>query len=298
MNIRPLQASDREQLLSIWNGSAEFDFQTPALLDEKIWADHDFDADLVFAAEAGGAVVGFATGVVRELAEKRTGYVKMLAVDKPWQGRGIGGDLLKVLEAALRGKGISAIRLLESAPNYLTPGIDLRYARALRFAVKHGFEQIGETVNLVVDLDDAMQPAASQPAADERTILRHASTGDRDGVLAFVGVHWPAWIPEVTTALENSPPSLYLGQRGGDVLGFAAYDANNIGTGWFGPMGVAPGARGTGLGCRLLRRCLADIREQGQSRAIIPWVGPVSFYAKCVNAHLWRTFLRFEKRVV
>ena len=107
--------------------------------------------------------------------------------------------------------------------------------------------------------------------------------------------HWPAWVPELEAALANEPASVYLAERGSGVVGFAAYDANNPGTGWFGPMGVVESERGSGLGCTLLKNCLDDIRGQGLDAATIPWVGPVQFYERCVGAVVSRTFDRFEK---
>ena len=87
------------------------------------------------------------------------------------------------------------------------------------------------------------------------------------------------------------------------MLGFSAYDANNIGasatgTGWFGPMGTAAAARGRGVGAVLLKRCLADMAAQGHAVSTIPWVAPVGFYAHHVGAHISRVFYRYEKRVV
>ena len=81
------------------------------------------------------------------------------------------------------------------------------------------------------------------------------------------------------------------------MIGFAAHDANNVGTGWFGPMGTAPEFRGRRIGEVLLKRCLADTRAQGLTQATIPWVGPTEFYERTVRARITRRFVRLEKRL-
>ena len=150
----------------------------------------------------------------------------------------------------MAGQGARAIRLLESAPNYLSPGIDVRNAAALAFAAAAGYRQVGEARNLAVDLARRGTPRDCPDGVE----VRRAVPEDTAALNAFLDAHWPAWKAEVGVALKNVPPALHLALRDGRVVGFAAWDANNRGTGWFGPMGVEPEARRTGLGCLLARR--------------------------------------------
>ena len=187
--------------------------------------------------------------------------------------------------------------------NYLVPGIDLRYTPGWLFVQKHGYATVGEAVNMTVDL--AVDPHAGpdgalwQTAADEERLeesgveVRRATEADRGAVEALLEAHWPAWVPEVSASLGRQ--MLHVALRGGAVLGFSAADANNVGTGWFGPMGTAPEARGLGIGGVLCRRCLADLAAQGLATATIPWVAPVGFYAHHAGASVSRVFHRFEK---
>ena len=115
--------------------------------------------------------------------------------------------------------------------------------------------------------------------------------------MAIVAAHWPAWRGEVTNALRNDPISLHLALDPEGVLGFAAYDTNNLGMGWFGPMGTVPAAEGQGLGRVLLWRCLRDQKAQGHAAAIIPWVGPIAFYRRYAGARIARRFDRYAKRM-
>jgi mycothiol synthase len=181
--------------------------------------------------------------------------------------------------------------MLESAPNYLTPGIDRRYREAIAFVQARGYRQIGEARNLAVTLTGDVREPGAAPDAE----VRRATIEDRPASRRFLDEHWPSWNAEAEAALARSPPSLHLAFRNGRVIGFAAWDANNRGTGWFGPMGVAPGERRNGIGRILLHRCLDDMRRQGHDAAVIAWVDNAPFYARCAGAVPARTFVRFEK---
>jgi mycothiol synthase len=297
MNLRSLDRADAEGLLRLWNAAARLDPLTPALLAEKIWGDPDFDADLALVAEDGGHQTGFAVAVVRPGAAR--GVVKLIAVAPARWRQGTGGRLLAALEERMAERGARAIRLGESAPNYLVPGLDPRYTRALLFFEKHGYERFGETYNLEVDLEaDDWETAAWERSLAEAGIeVRRAEDRDREVVATLLREHWPAWQAELAQSMRQAPVALHLALRGTEVLGFSAYDGNNRGTGWFGPMGTAPAARGLGIGGVLLRRCLRDLRAQGLRRATIPWVGPVAFYAHHAGAEIARVFYRYEKGI-
>ncbi len=259
-----------------------------ALVREKIWDDPRYEAALAVHTGPAHQPTGLAVGVVRERAGALSGVVKLMCVAPECQGRGLGRALLTHLEQGFAARGLTKLQLGSSPPNYLTPGLDPRYHRALRFFQAAGYERVGETQNLVVALADL--PALSPDAA-----LRRAETRDRPALEALLARHWPSWIPEVGVAFAQSPPSLHLAFAMGQPIAFAAYNCNNLGTGFFGPMGTDPAHRGRGLGRELLLRCLHDLAAQGQAKAIIPWVGPVEFYRQTVNALPLRSFFMFDK---
>jgi ribosomal protein S18 acetylase RimI-like enzyme len=292
-----LRRDDAAPLLAMWNATARFDPLTPELLAEKTWDDPGFEPGLALVCEDEGAVAGFAMGVVRDAAAGSRGIVKLAAAASDRRRRGIGSRLLDELESRFLERGVSAVRLCESAPNYLTPGVDSRYSAAPYFFEKQGYERIGEACNMSVDLS---APSYDLAGAERRVAghgytVRRAGAGDRASLAALLAAHWPSWQDEVDRALGNDPATVFLCERGGVALAFAAWDANNRGTGWFGPMGTAPEARRRGLGQLLLIRCLDDIRDSGLAYATIPWVDPVEFYRRCAGAAVERVFHRYEK---
>ena len=254
---------------------------------------------LALVAEDAGGAVGLGVGVLWPTAEALRGSVKMLAVTPERRREGVGTRLLAALGDDLRGRGATVLRVGEAAPNYLQPGIDLRYRAGLAFAEASGFREIGEAVHLGVDLASRDWGTAEAEArlAAAGAEARRARRRDRDALGRLLDAHWPAWRAETDRALTHSPPTLHLALRGGDVLGFAAHGANNVGTGWFGPMGTDPAARGLGVGAVLLRRCLADLRDEGHERATIAWAASLPFYEKTAGATVSHRFRRVEKRI-
>lgn len=295
--IRPLRREDAGPLLDMWNATARFDPLNRELLDEKVWEDPEFDEEAALVCESDGQITGFVMAVPCRAHDDSRGVVKLLAVAAGRRRQGVGSRLLDSAEAVLARRGARTIRVFESPPNYLTPGVDCRYSSAPYFLEKHGYQRIGQACNMTVDLEDRSFETAAEDAelARQGIEIRRAGEADRDAVVALLEEHWPPWRQEVDNSLRNRPCSLHLALEGGEVIAFSAFDANNRGTGWFGPMGTDPAARKQGIGHVLLFRCLEDIAAQGHRYATIPWVDPVDFYSQCAGAAVSRIFSRYEK---
>ncbi len=292
MRVRLATSADDQSLLALWNRAATYDPMSKQLFQEKVHGDPDATT---LVAEADGQAIGFATLVARHLTDEVRGIIKLIAVEPAFQRTGVGSTLLNEAERELAQRGATAIRVGESFPNYLTPGVDLRYAAALAFFASHGYALLAEAVNLEVDLG-AWQATHQEPRSLPNGVnIRRATPDDMPAIAVLISTHWPPWWGEVSQALVNDPATLFLAWQGETVLGFAAHDANNRSTGWFGPMGTAPEARGKGIGVALLHAALEDMSESDYRHATIPWVGPVEFYERHAGATLSRTFQRFHK---
>lgn len=290
--LRPLAPADDEAVLALWNRSAEYDPLTPSLLAEKLGG-----AESALVATAADEIVGLGVGVLWPTPGQVRGSVRLLAVDPDRRRQGIGSALLSEIEGRLGAAGAEVVRLAEAAPNYLTPGVDARYDAGRSFAAARGYTGIGEAVNLGVDLtadDWSTDDDEARLGADGVTVKR-ATEADRPALARLLAEHWPTWQAETDRAYRRDPITMHLALRGGDALGFAAHDTNNVGTGWFGPMGTAPEARGLGIGGVLLRRCLHDQRAQGLDRATIAWAAALPFYKQIAGAEVERRFRRLEK---
>ncbi|MBT8039655.1 MAG: GNAT family N-acetyltransferase [Xanthomonadales bacterium] len=297
MHLRSLQPEDTAPVLEMWNATARFDPLTPGLFEEKTRGDEGFSPELAVVCVDSDCVRGFAMGVIRDTPDGPRGVVKLLAAAADRRRCGIGSALLRRVEEAMAGRGVRTIRVCESAPNYLTPGVDCRYSAAPYFFERQGYRRIGEACNMSVELSGRAfaNPAMEKSFADQGIDLRRARSEDREAITTMLSSHWPSWRAEADKALENDPVTLFIAVTRAEVLGFAAWDANNRGTGWFGPMGTVEAERGQGIGRALLFHCLDDMVRGDVNAAIIPWVDPVGFYRQCAGAAVSRVFNRYEK---
>ena len=111
---------------------------------------------------------------------------------------------------------------------------------------------------------------------------RRAESYERSAVLAFAKTSFPNWGDELLAGFAHVPPTVYIAERSGEVLGFACYNATR--PNYFGPTGVAESERGNGIGRVLLLQCLEALAAEGYAYAIIGGVGPAAFYEKAVGA--------------
>ncbi|MEM0963368.1 MAG: GNAT family N-acetyltransferase [Bacteroidota bacterium] len=294
MTLRPLRRDETDAAHALWQRSAPHDAVSLDLFHEKVWGE---PAGVVLAAETDSRLVGLGVGVLWTVPAAVRGSLRLLAVAPEARRRGIGAALVDALADALRQRGATALRVAEAAPNYLTPGVDVRYAAAPEFLEALGFERLGESVNLGVDLasSDWHTGPEETSLAEAGVEIRRGHRADRDALGRLLDANWPGWRPEVGIALRREPISLHVAVREGSVLGFSCHSTNNAELGWFGPMGTSPEARGLGIGAILLRRCLRDLRQQGHERATIAWAAALPFYERSCGATVARRFWRYER---
>ncbi len=299
--IKTLNSQDQlPALLAFWNRNVIYDPMPDHILLEKTFGDPDFNPDLTLLAIENEMIISFMQGLVRQIEPNvKRGWIKLFVTDENYRRQGIATRLLKNIEEQMKSQGVKTIRLLDSNPNYFQPGIDPRYTEAIAFAERNGFKRFADTSNLEVDLKnkDFNTSDEEQQLASEGIFIRRATSADWPFVEDLIKNHFKAWLPEIQMTYQNDPISLHIAEYHGKIEAFSAYDANNLNTGWFGPMGTNPVLRGKGIGGILLKRCLNDLKKQGHKASIIPWVGPIPFYLHYANARLTRVFWRYEKEL-
>ncbi len=92
----------------------------------------------------------------------------------------------------------------------------------------------------------------------------------------------PGWVAECEAALLRQPASCYIAVVGGEVVGFACFDATA--KGMLGPIGVSEAHRGQGIAAELIRQCLLAMRAEGYAYAVIGWVSSEAFYTRVCGA--------------
>ena len=297
--IRVADERDLAALYALAKAALSFDSFSVDLLAEKLFRvpRPDREEYCVYVAEQGDAPVGMMQAVWRPAEAK--GWLGLFAVPTDRRRRGIATALLERVSRDWLRAGVSQVEALTIPGNYFMPGLDPRYTEALCFLERHRFERFKDCVNLVADLSAEFHTAGDEQRLRQIGItVRRAHPGD-DGLLdAFFAEHFGAdWRMEVELAMRNDPPALHVAVKAGRVIAFSAHSAQNREWGFFRPMGTAPEDRGTGIGRVLLRRCLNDMRAAGHERSVIPWVGPIGYYARYVPCHVDRVFWRYRRAV-
>ncbi|QLQ38173.1 GNAT family N-acetyltransferase [Micromonospora robiginosa] len=247
-----------------------------------------------------GTLLGVLLGSLSATDPER-GHVDLIAVAPAERRRGVGTALLAGAEARLAALGASELLLAGNPPHYAWPGIDVRYTPAVCAALRLGFRQDRTAWNMTAALTEG-SPALRPTEAAERRLaaggvtVRRAEPADLPALSAFArSVFGGTWDGELAGSVGRPDAGTHLAERDGEILGFAAYGSAR--PSWFGPMGTAPAAEGSGIGGVLLRRCLRDQAAAGITAAQIGWVGPVPFYSGAAGARIERVFFLYRKGI-
>jgi GNAT superfamily N-acetyltransferase len=250
------------------------------------------DPSLRLIAMVDDSPVGFSFGSVHDT----TGYLDGLAVDHAVRRRGVATALLDAIEDCLTHAGARHFAIGRNSWFYAWPGIDLGYTAALCFAERHGYRRVSLEQNMDVPLDRWV-PGRADEVLDRhgrKATVRRAEPADWPALEAFVqGQFTEVWSHEARLALYRDTPAIFIASHDERVTGFACYGVYR--PDWFGPLGVDSNSRGEGLGEALLLLCLDDLAAAGVAVAQIGWIGPMSFYAKTVDARCGRVFAVLEK---
>ena len=297
--LRQFQKSDLAALAGFLNTNLEFDSLSEDLLEDKLSGDPFWDPQKALLCHEGSQIIGFMQGVIRDIRGQRYGYIKLMAVAQQCRRQGIASALYQQLEKQFIEDHVDIVRIYDVPLNYFMPGIDPRYTEALCFAMRNGFERFGDTSNLIVDLQSADWDTREeeQKLAKSGIEIKRPALTEKQQIQNFVRQDWALWTHEVEMAFRDDPPSIHVAYLNSQIKAFSAHNGNNKGTGWFGPMGTHADLRGKGIGSILLKRCLKDMKDAGQPHSIIPWVGPIDFYAHHVGARVDRVFWRYQKQL-
>ncbi|MGH2355462.1 MAG: GNAT family N-acetyltransferase [Chloroflexota bacterium] len=308
MEWRTFRDPDLPAIATLLADGLPYDRPSAADVRYLVLEDPGFDPQLIWVADHGGRIAGFAAAALPDERLQCPGGIKLFAVAPAYQRQGIASRLFDLAEDVLRAHGVSDCVAVNCGHHRLSLGLDVRYTAALCLLLRRGYEQTGTTQDMSVDLVGPAAPDLTTETDEARlcargiAVRRARSTERRwacDGVARVMVAPTPGrrWAYQADQAFRRDPPTIEVAEdtRTGAFQGFAAYDAARRGA--LGPMGVAPDVRGAGLGAVLLRRCLRDMQADGYRQGEIFSVGPIPFYAKTIGARISRVFYRYAKQL-
>lgn len=300
---RPEMAS---QLVSIWNQAARYPIM-PDLWTANTTGDPHFTPSDCLAATLGGVPLGFVLtkrwrgdfpGCERY---RPIGWIALMAVLPEAQRHGIGAALLQEAERRLKATGAMRV-VLGGSFHHFFPGIPDPAAEP--FFARRGY-QLGKTA---WDVRATLTDSVTFPALPDNWEVRPFLPSEQHALLSFLQTEFPGrWPRDVAHFLEKGGATeriIGLFQEG-RPQGFAhLHPPKSPGTlRWqgfnahicaLGPVGVATGVRGLGLGRSLVQGALWHMQQRGAQDVVIDWTDLPAFYGK-LGFLPWQTYRLADK---
>lgn len=221
-----------------------------------------------FVAIEKGHPVGFCLATA---GSKSAGYISAICVAPRFRRQGLGSTLLAKAESYLKRRGVKQILTTHNGnPVPLLLGVPTE-TDALTFFLANNYRSYDRDFMQVMAQDTAhfrLNPAIEEMAAalDSKGIrISLAGGSDKTTLLLMAGKHFPQWRQGLADNFnKNVPDAVFVAVKDGAVMGFSGpYSISRVGTGHFACIGVAPEARGLGLGAVLFNKMCAALKAGG-----------------------------------
>ena len=293
------------EILGLLNRGLERDFIRPVTYRRVVKDDPNSDPNLILLAVEDDELIGVLIGVRRtkapaEVIEKHRGvaWIKAISIPPERRDERVFDALYSKFEELVLEMGDKSVRFGDFASWYFFPGMDVLYDYYLDNLTRFGFKKVGEVVNYEIDLRRFYIPPRilrrEGELSKEGFSFRKAIRQEKDALISWVRENFsPFWAYEVGLGFGGDETSVWLAERGGEILGFAAYSV--LEPNWFGPIGVSQEVRGRGNGTILLYKAMNSLRLNGHRLVTVPWTDLLFFYSQLPGIVSIRHFLRILK---
>jgi len=312
----PLRRDKGEEIVRLWNKelSKEFPlrkelFYQNSLEDENVLIEGSW-----IALEKEKLVGLIISKVWKEDLEcvknkKDTGYIQVILVDSDYRNRGIGSELLRKAEEALKANGVKTI-ILGQDPWHYFPGIPSEYIDTVEWFKKKGYVEFGEEYDLYCRLNGEGQVTLPVFPEVEFKIL---DKGQKSNFLEFLNRCFPGrWEYEAVKYFEKGGEGreFVVAEKKGKIIGFcrindskSPFIAQNVywaplfeeELGGIGPLGIDPEERGKGYGLAIVQAGMYFLSQRGIRNIVIDWTNLVDFYGK-LGCKVWKKYVKCKKQ--
>ncbi|WP_329001725.1 GNAT family N-acetyltransferase [Kribbella sp. NBC_00709] len=294
--IRSFQVGDGPALAEAWTAAAPADPISYQRFRDLFLLDRNFDAAGLQVAVVDDQVVGAAYAVRRLIAvdaddlEPASGWIPFFFVHPEYRGRGLGRSLLSAAMDWLRSHGRSEVFFSSYTPNYFLPGLDAaRYPAAAGLLAALGFGKQYDAVAMDRGLVGYAIPDEVRKRIDALTAEGYSfgipTEDELTALITIAGAEFnPDWARAIREGVVSGLPleRIVVARRPGRtpsgraILGWAMHGTYEGVIDRFGPFGVLPSSRGTGLGKVLLHLTLERMVAAGAHSAWFLWTGEKS----------------------
>lgn len=300
-----------EQLITGWNETLIFDPISEERFLQQVLMDENFDPNFALVLLVEDKVAGFCLGIKRRYPyltrglEENRGWISIMFVATEYQGKGYGKALLNEVEKRLKKEQVKEITLCAYSPNYFTPGVDLKYEKALTFFEQNGYVKGTDAVSMQKDLFSYSIPPVTQDMIvqlkEEGISFTTYSLLYMEKLLAFVEREFDAgWVRNILQAIRNGEAEdtiLIATDKENQVIGYCMrkIDGNDA---RFGPIGVKESVRSKGIGGILFDLQMREMQKRGIYYAYFLWThgAAMRFYERH-GMSVYRTYQLYRKNI-
>lgn len=300
-----------EQIITGWNETLIFDPISEERFLQQVLMDENFDPNLALVLLVEDKVAGFCLGIKRRYPyltrglEENRGWISIMFVVTEYQGKGYGKALLNEVEKRLKKEQVKEITLCAYSPNYFTPGVDLKYEKALTLFEQGGYVKGTDAVSMQKNLFSYNIPQKTQDMIgqlkEEGISFSTYSLLYMEKLLAFVEKEFDAgWVRNILQAIRNGEAEdtiLISTDKDNQVIGYCMrkIDGNDA---RFGPIGVKESVRSKGIGGILFDLQMREMQKRGIYYAYFLWThgAAMRFYERH-GMSVYRTYQLYRKNI-
>ncbi len=300
-----------EQLIAGWNETLIFDPISEERFLQQVLMDENFNPNLALVLLVEDKVAGFCLGIKRRYPyltrglEENRGWISIMFVATQYQGKGYGKALLNEVEKRLKKEQVKEITLCAYSPNYFTPGVDLKYEKALTFFEQSGYVKGTDAVSMQKNLFSYSIPPETQDMIvqlkEEGISFTTYSLSYMEKLLEFVEGEFDAgWVRNILQAIRNGEAEdtiLIATDKENQIIGYCMrkIDGNDA---RFGPIGVKESVRSKGIGGILFDLQMREMQKRGVYYAYFLWThgAAMRFYERH-GMSVYRTYQLYRKNI-